>query len=265
MRTLLERAFSTLAAASHDKALFQAAVAGVGAEVFHKPEPEFWFNQLYACYKRQFKPPDRFEKLRPWLVGESVLDLGCGNGLTSAVLQSHGYRVYLTDVLDYRDKAARALPFAPMTNPHVIPYPNQQFDTSLVFAVLHHVAAPDLLPLLGALRRASRRVIVEEDSYQVPGDLAGLPEVLSGDRLLEEFMALPLPDQRRYLMFVDYFSNALTQGLPEMDLPFNFKTVAEWQAIFASQGFQVSQTVLKGFQANYFNRSCHVWFILDAC
>jgi SAM-dependent methyltransferase len=264
MRALLEQAFATLAAASQDEAQFKAAVTAVSAEVFHKPEPDFWFNQLYARYKREFKPPDRFEKLHEWLVGESVLDLGCGNGLTSAVLHQHGYRVYLTDVLDYRDDAARPLPFAPMTDPRLIPYPDQRFDTSLVFAVLHHVEAADLLPLLGELRRHSRRVIVEEDSYDVPASLPGLAEAVRRDDLLREFMSLPIEDQRRLLMFVDYFANALTQGLPQMDLPFNFKTVGQWQALFAAQGLRVAHTVLKGFQANYFNRSCHVWFILDA-
>ena len=250
MRALLEQAFAVLTEASDDETLFPAAVAAVSARVFHKPEPDFWFNQLYARYKREFKPPDRFEKLREWLVGESVLDLGCGNGLTSAVLDQHGYRVYLTDVLDYRDDGAGQLPFAPMTDARVIPFPGQQFDTSLVFAVLHHVEAADLLPLLGELRRRSRRVIVEEDSYDVPAGLPGLDEVVGRDGLLREFMSLPVEDQRRFLMFVDYFANALTQGLPEMDLPFNFKTVGEWQDLFAAQGFHVAHTLLKGFHSD---------------
>jgi SAM-dependent methyltransferase len=264
MRDLLGRTFAALAGASHDEAAFQAALIQVNTEIFRKPEPDFWFNRLYRRYKQDFKPADRFQKLREWLAGKTVLDLGCGNGLTSAIVRQHGYEPYLADVLDYRDPQAKDLPFAPMTNPHVIPYPGQHFDTGLVFAVLHHVAAADLLPLLGELRRACGRVIVEEDTYQLPPAQAEIAAALQGDAMLREFVGLPLENQLRYLMFIDYFANAITQGLPQMDMPFNFKTAGEWQTLFEAQGWQVRHALIKGFQPHYFNRSCHVWFILDA-
>jgi SAM-dependent methyltransferase len=263
MRDLLAQTFATLTSASSDERAFQAALTRVNVKLFRKPEPDFWFNRLYRSYKQSFKPADRFRQLREWLAGETVLDLGCGNGLTSAIVQQHGYRPYLTDVLDYRDPQAKDLPFAPMPNPHCLPYPGQHFDTGLVFAVLHHVAASDLLPLLGELRRACRRVIVEEDTYQLPLDEPETIAALERDAMLREFAALPATDQLRYLMFIDYFSNAITQGLPQMEMPFNFKPVGEWRALFEAQGWQVTHTVIKGFQPNYFNRSCHVWFILD--
>jgi hypothetical protein len=129
--------------------------------------------------------------------------------------------------------------------------------------VLHHVAAADLLLLLGGLRRACGRVIVEEDTYQLPTGGAETAAALQRDVMLREFAGLSLDDQVRYLMFIDYFANAITQGLPQMDMPFNFKPVAQWQALFEAQGWHVSQTLVKGFQPHYFNRSCHVWFVLD--
>ncbi len=264
MRDLLGQTFAALAGASHDEGTFQAALTRVTTEIFRKPEPDFWFNRLYRDYKQHFKPADRFRQLRELLVGESVLDLGCGNGLTSANVHQHGYQPFLTDVLDYRDPRAQDLPFAPMTNPHLIPYPGQHFDTGLVFAVLHHVAAADLVPLLGELRRACGRVIVEEDTYQLPLTEAETLGALERDPMLREFVALPAEDQLRYLMFVDYFANAITQGLPQMEMPFNFKPVDEWLELFKTQGWQVCRALIKGFQPNYFNRSCHVWFVLDA-
>ena len=64
-------------------------------------------------------------------------------------------------------------------------------------------------------------------------------------------------------MFIDTFSNVIAQGLSQMDIPFNFKTVAEWQALFQDHGWQVTRSLPMGFQANQFNRSCHIWFVLD--
>jgi hypothetical protein len=48
-----------------------------------------------------------------------------------------------------------------------------------------------------------------------------------------------------------------------MNMPFEFKTVKEWHERFTAQGFSVHKTLLLGFQPGHFNRSCHVWFILD--
>ena len=264
LRDLLRRAFAALAEASHSAGAFQAALTRVSADLFHTSEPDFWFNQRYRRYKRDFKPADRFRQLQPWLAGQTVLDLGCGNGLTSAIVRQHGYLPYLTDVLDYRAPEARELPFAPMPSPRQLPYPGQHFDTGLVFAVLHHVAADDLRPLLGELRRACGRVIVEEDTFDLPLAEPATAAALERDAMLRDFAALSSAAQRRFLMFVDYFANAITQGLPQMEMPFNFKPLRAWQALFAEQGWRVRETLIKGFQPRYFNRSCHVWFVLDA-
>jgi hypothetical protein len=77
-------------------------------------------------------------------------------------------------------------------------------------------------------------------------------------------MTLAPQDQLRFLMFIDYFANAITQGLPQMSMPFDFRAVEEWWAIFEAQGFRVQETLVMGFQKGNFNRSCHVWFVLDA-
>lgn len=262
-RRLLDEAFTSLAEAAGDPAHFPAAIEGLRTQVFRKTNPDFWFNQVYKEYKRGFKPRRRVQNLQPWLKGETVLDLGCGDGLTSLVLQQTGYAPWLTDVIDYRDPAARGLPFAPMPHPGSLPYAGQRFDSAIVLAVLHHVEAQSLEPLLRDLRSRAGRVIVEEDTYDLPSALESLPAVLQRDTDLRAFIGLSPQDQLRYLMFIDYFANALTQGIVEMDIPFNFHPVREWQRIFETQGFQVSAIQVMGFQPDFFNRSCHVWFILD--
>ncbi len=266
MYQLMDQAFNRLASAKDDEEQFNGALSYLVKSLFRKDEPQFWFNQIYNRYKREFKPQRRYSNLQPWLVGKKVFDLGCGDGLTSAVLSQNGYQVYLTDVLDYRAPEARHFPFVRMHNPRAIPFPNEKFDTGIVLAVLHHMQEEDLLPVLSNLHSSCGRLIIEEDSYLVPDSVKPeLDQILLRDEHLREYMKLATEDQLRYLMFVDFFANAITQGILEMGMPFNFRTVEEWQQLFEQQGFQVVETRLLGFQEGFFNRSCHIWFILDAC
>jgi SAM-dependent methyltransferase len=264
MRLMLEEAFARLEGGSQHKGRFKHSLSAIYEQVFRKEDADFWFNQVYRDYKRNYKPGRRFAELQPLLLGRRILDLGCGNGLTSLVLEQHGYQVFLTDVLDYRDMRARHLAFQPMTDAGTIPFSGERFDSALVIAVLHHVREENILAILRNLHATSRRVIIEEDTYQVPEHLPGLENVLAEDSQLQSFMRLNPNDQLGFLMFMDYFANALTQGISAMHIPFNFKTVTEWQHIFAENGFSVQKTIVKGFQAGLFNRSCHVWFVLDA-
>jgi SAM-dependent methyltransferase len=195
MLELLEKSFSALEQAADDESAFLQVVNSLIGEVFRKGDPDFWFNRLYYRYKSQFKPQSRFSKLQPWLQGERVLDLGCGDGLTGLVLQQNGCQVSMTDVLDYRDEAACGMPFQAMVNPRIIPYPADSFDTAIVFTVLHHVDEENLIPLLDELRRTSRRVIIEEDSYDIPEDLVNPTGDSEEAAQLRAYMALPVEDQ----------------------------------------------------------------------
>jgi SAM-dependent methyltransferase len=263
MQSLLESTFQLLLESAADPHRFDRAMSFIHFEIFRKEDPDFWFNRLYKHYKRFLKPRYRFDKLHAWLAGTRLLDFGCGDGLLSRLIQDNGYQVSMCDVLDYRDEQALGLPFRRMTDSWSIPFPDQSFDTALLMAVLHHVETNDLLPLLTDLRRVTHRLIVEEDTFDLPPDLDGLPEALSRDDHLRDFIGLSVEDQLRNLMFIDTFANVIAQGLAQMDIPYNFKPVGEWLALFRAQGWQVVQTLPMGFQANQFNRSCHVWFVLD--
>jgi SAM-dependent methyltransferase len=265
MQQLMDEAFTCLAEAKDDEQLFIAALSHLVKNVFRKAEPEFWFNKLYNSYKREFKPQRRYTNLRPWVKGRKILDFGCGDGLTSYVLERNGHQVYLTDVLDYRAPAARHLPFIRMEDPQALPYLDQKFDTGIILAVLHHMQEEDIVAVLLGMHKLCSRLIIEEDCYLVTkAAVPSFEQVLLKDHFLREFSELQDHDQLRYLMFVDFFANAITQGILEMDLPFNFRTVEEWQRLFEQQGFRLVETLLLGFQEGFFNRSCHTWFVLDA-
>jgi hypothetical protein len=160
--------------------------------------------------------------------------------------------VLTTDVLDYRVPEAKHLPFQHMTSPVNIPYPDTNADTIIVKAVLHHVAPTDLSSVLKELRRVSQRIIIK-----------GVEELANVQPQFAHFRSLNVSDQLESLMLIDYFANALAQGVIDMNFPFQFKTIPQWTALLALHGLRVSHIELLGFQPGNVNRSCHVWFICD--
>ena len=166
-------------------------------------------------------------------------------------------------MLDYRNTDAQALPFVPMVEPGIVPFADRSFDTALVLLTLHHIDSANLSSVLSGLRRAAWRVVVEEECYALPSNFDGLSAALASNALFDEFVAMTPLDQRDYMMFLDYFANVVVGGLHQMNLPFQFKTVDDWQVVFAKHGFIVAQVLLLGFQTAYFHRSNHVWYVLD--
>jgi SAM-dependent methyltransferase len=230
---------------------------------FRKVDRSFWFNRGYHQYKTKTKPETDFQQLQKLLPGERVLDYGCGSGYLAARLAKAGYKVFTADVLDYRYKEAQRLPFVQMASPTDIPYADDSADVVLVQAVLHHINPDDLPLVLRRLGKISRHALIKEDTYGLPDHLEGLAEALKKQPLLRRFVAMPLAMQHQVLVLIDFFSNAIAQGLPEMNMPFEFKTVTEWQQVFLSNGFKINKTVLAGFEPGRMHMSCHVWLLCE--
>jgi SAM-dependent methyltransferase len=231
---------------------------------FKKSDQSFWFNRVYHHYKIQTKPETDFQQLQQLLPGKSVLDYGCGSGYFAARLARGGYKVLTTDVLDYRYPEARSLPFMRMASPTDIPYPDDSVEVALVQAVLHHIGPNDLPLVLQRLKRIAKFVLIKEDTYGLPDPMEGLSEKLRLQPLLREFVAMPVEMQLQVLVLIDFFSNAIAQGLPEMNMPFEFKTVSEWQKVLADNGLRVNKTVLAGFEPGRMHMSCHLWLLCES-
>jgi hypothetical protein len=89
---------------------------------------------------------------------------------------------------------------------------------------------PRIYPIvIRRLRAVARHVLIKEDTYGLPDDMEGLAETLKTQPLLRNFVSMPLDAQQQALALIDFFANAIAQGLPEMNMPFEFKTVTEWR------------------------------------
>jgi SAM-dependent methyltransferase len=238
-----------------------AAAGSLVTHTFHTGDSSFWFNRIYHHYKTQLKPDAEFEQLSRLIVGRRVLDYGCGSGYLAARLARGGYTVLTTDVLDYRFAEARHLPFVRLASPTTLPYPAGSADTALVQAVLHHINPPDLPQVIRGLSRMASTVLIKEDTYALPAGLPGLAELLARQPLLQAFLALPPDTQFQALVLIDFFSNVIAQGVTEMNLPFGFKPVSEWQTVLAANGLPVIRTLPVGFETGRMHKSCHVWLV----
>ena len=260
-----DRAIGLLRGSTYDRTAFDAAVGEIVGELFGYEDQEHWLQHFHDYDRRPLKFQHEFGLIAKYVIGETILDVGCGAGHLALTCARKGYAVATVDVLDYRADEARGLPFRLMDSPSTIPHRDAFAGTALVFSVLHHVDPEDLSSLLAEIRRISSRVIVREDVYDIPLEDPVWQNVAERDELLKEFATLPLDDQARVLELLDYFSNVFERGVVDMDFPFEFKGVSEWQRLFDEHGFRHEETVLIGFEREAGSvGTCHALFVLDA-
>lgn len=263
---MVDRAFDRLSRSQRDRVDPDRLVKVASAlleDTFRKSDPSFWFNRIYHQYKTQTKPEIDFQQLLKLLPGETVLDYGCGSGYLAARLAKGGYKVFTTDVLDYRYAEARNLPFVQMTSATDISFPDNSVDVALILAVLHHINPDDLPRVIQRLRKVARYALIKEDTYGLPEKAEGLAESLATQPLLRSFVGMTLEVQQQVLALIDFFANAIAQGLPEMNMPFEFKTVTEWEKILLQNGFRVNKNLVVGFEPGRMHKSCHVWLVCE--
>jgi SAM-dependent methyltransferase len=239
------------------------ATSEVIRDIYHKKDPAFWFNQAYHRYKTEIKPQTDVEQISPLIRGQRVLDYGCGSGYLSTRLDQAGFQVFTTDVLDYRYAEARYLPFVQMQSPTEIGYPDDSIDTAIIQAVLHHIDTLDLGIILQHLAKVTRGLLIKEDSYGLSANLPNLDDKIAQQPLLAHFLEFPLLTQFQILALIDYYANAVAQGIPEMHMPFEFRTPEEWYQVLAANGFAVERTIVAGFEPGRMHQSCHIWLVCE--
>lgn len=101
------------------------------------------------------------------LVGQAVLDIGCGNGAFLGPAHAAGARVVGVDFSHGMASAARDATAAPVANGDAmaLPFPDDTFDTVLALWMLYHV--PSIVGAVRELRRVLRpggRLVVTTNS-----------------------------------------------------------------------------------------------------
>src|SRR5919108_3625942 len=94
---------------------------------------------------------------------EKILDLGCGQCIHSKLLKDHGFDVTSVDV-----KARSIYPdITPIVyDGKTLPFKDNEFDTCMLIAVLHHTPDPELV--IKEAMRVSQKLIIREDIYSNP-------------------------------------------------------------------------------------------------
>jgi alpha-1,6-mannosyltransferase len=137
--------------------------------------------------------------------GQSLVDIGAGNGGLAHALMGRGHPVTAVDVKD--------ISFFEDVKPIVydgkrLPFADRSFDVALLITVLHHTPDPDAI--LAEAKRVGRRVVVMEDIYRNSV-------------------------QERLTHFTDSLVNLEFHGHPHTN-----RTDAGWREAFARLGLRVT-------------------------
>jgi 2-polyprenyl-3-methyl-5-hydroxy-6-metoxy-1,4-benzoquinol methylase len=190
-----------------------------------------------------------YDEIKPFFCGETLLDIGCGNGLISYLSKVHFKKVKVLDVVKYVP-ISLGLDFEPYCEGQPLPVAEQQYDVVLLLTVLHHSNDPvELLKLAWAATK--KRLIVIESVVGVHrSDKAAKYELID----------FPDDSQIGYAAFIDWFYNrVLHKNIP---VPYNFTTPDKWQATFLQQGMPIIHTVHFGQDIDI-GPEYHIMFVLE--
>lgn len=234
----------------------------INENIFKINNRSFWFNKIYATYKKNIRPKIEYAQIKPHILGKKVLDFGSGIGSLALELKKRKYVMQTTDVLDYRIKEARNILFNKMDSPGVLNYQDNAVETVTVKSVLHHIDKQYLIPVVKELHRIAKRVIIEESIYfKTSYELA--VEKAKSQPMFKRFLNFSPPDQYLALLLIDFTTNALAFGKPNMNLPFEFRAIEEWEKLFIKMGFIVNHIEVLGFESERVTPDSRVLIIID--
>jgi SAM-dependent methyltransferase len=195
-----------------------------------------WLDKVYLKYKLIKKPLVDYSILKGYIENKNVLDFGCGKGELALFLQKKGFQVILTDIVDYlipevKEKCA----FYQYHSLKTLNRIKNSFDVILLKTVLHHIKKDQLNKVIKALCSYRKEIIIIEDIFGKK--IIESKSNYLDDESLQKYCSLNLNDQLLFLVLMDVFGNLITQGFFNMDYPFGFKTIEQWNKIFMNQRY----------------------------
>ncbi len=167
----------------------------------------------------------KFNAIAPHLTpGDSILDIGAGEGFVGLHAFEQGHSTHLVDV---SDRNRTALPFSTYDG-QTLPFADAQFDVGILAYVLHHCHDPD--QVLKEAARVCRKLIILETVY------------------ISDF-------DRRRTTFLDHNANRLRGMRKE---PLNFDTTEGWSRRFHDINLKTRHHAWLGRGIHK-----HVIFVLD--
>ena len=155
-----------------------------------------------------------YGKIKNYIVGEKILDLGAGNGLLALEIKKQLAKdVVLVDVLDYN---LTDLPLFLYDQEGNVPLEDREVDTTVLYTVLHHASDPEHL-LKEATRVTKRRLIIMEAYVE------------------EDYILMTNS-------FFDWFYNRVV-GDEDINVPLNFLNIEGWGNMLKSSGFDIIKSI----------------------
>ena len=241
-----------------------------------------WFEEFdcaYENYKHTKKLFIQLNNIKPFLKGNSYCDIGCGGGDLVYFLKNNfpQFKEYAgIDVIDWRTEEVKdSINFQMLDFSQPGTRSQKKYDTLTCIAVLHHVGntAESISVFLQNVKSAisdNGRLIIEEDVILPISEIQSdnyykeqVEEKMEDQPLFSEFIKFDKAVQMDVFILIDLLANALTGGISDMAFPFGFKTINEWNELFIENGFEIEDVCIKGFHTGLFNRSSHVYFILN--
>lgn len=198
-----------------------------------------WLPLDFFVKKKIKKMTERTVDLIEDFIGEKekIIDIGAGGGWISDEIQKRkNTKNLLLDVIGLNQTE---LPLI-LYDGKNIPFDQNSFDGALLICVLHHCQDP-LKVLQETGRTVKKRIIIIEDIASTP-----LGKV-----------ALKIKDS-----FLNIAFSLLTCSLKEViNLPFNFKTIPEWEKTF--KNLKLKLIYKKEYSTHKFSR--YALFVVEKC
>jgi len=208
------------------------------------------FGEKYNSYKRWERPQFLYALMKEYLIGTTVVDVGCGDNSFCKYLVTNVNQNLLcigTDVLCYPDcYHGSHVDFRLQEPPLQIPVNTHEANCVMFANVLHHIKHEDLNSIVREVIRITspeRNVIVIiEDTW----DDKSKP-VWEGKDLNTLLFRLTPEERCRAMAIIDWIGTDLATGHLAMSKPFAFKSMETWEQFFLKHGFQIIGSRYLGF------------------